>query len=96
MDLDLGAKFQHPGSDFQELQADRIELSMSPLRAAEMEPAERMEKHIGQAVEEKAELVGFKSRTGGPVGEKMGLMLFDEQLHAAAAAVSRLVEKAGR
>lgn len=78
MNLNLGAKLQHPSSDLQELEADRIELSMGPLRPAEMEPAERMEKHIGQAMKEKTELVGFKSRTRRPVGEKMCLMLFDE------------------
>ena len=40
------------------------------------------------------ELIGLKARTGRPVGGRMDLMLFDEQLHAAA--VGRLVQKARR
>jgi len=96
MNLDLGPKLPHPSSDLQELKADRVELGLSPLRPTEMKPAKGVQKHIGQAVQEKTELVGFKPRTGCPVGEQMGLMLFDEQLHPTAAAVGRPVQKAGR
>ena len=42
MNLDLGTKLQHPSSDLQQLEVDRIELGLGPLRPAEMEPAKRV------------------------------------------------------
>jgi len=94
MHLDPRPKLPDPGTDLQDLEPDRVELSPSPRGSLKMTPAQGMQQHIGHGMEEETELVGFKAMTGGSVGEKMGLMVLDHQFHPSSVAVDHFIDHA--
>ena len=57
---------------------------------------DRVQQHVGGAVQEETELIGWKAMAGRPVGVQEGLVILDEAFHASAGAVDFLVKKLGR
>ena len=96
MHLDPCPQLPDPGSDLQELQTDRVELGPGPRRPLKMPSPQGMQKHIGHGMKEEPELIGLEPVAGGPVGEKMGLMVLDHQFHSSQVAVNHLVNDAAR
>ena len=77
MHLDPRPQLPDPGSDLQDLQTDRVELGPRPRRPLKVTSPQGMQKHIGHGMKEEPELIGLEPVAGGPVGEKMGLMVLD-------------------
>jgi len=79
MHLDPRPQLLDPGADLQDLQTDRVEPSPRPRRPLKVTPPQRMQKHIGHGMEEEPELIGLEPVAGGPVGEKISLMVLDHR-----------------
>ena len=88
----LGFEFPDAGSDFEQVQADDIELGVGKLGGFKSVFPEGMEQNIGGGVQEEAELVGGKFVAGGAVGFEVDFVVFDIVFHLAAAAVEVFVD----
>ena len=68
MKADLGGLLPHSGADFEDAELDRIEVGRRPLGALHTDMFDRVQQHVGGAVQEETELVGWKAMAGRPVG----------------------------
>ena len=96
MEAHFGGLLTHSGTDLQEAQLDGVEIGPGPLGASQAAVFDRVQQHVGDAVQEPPELVGGKAMAGGAVGVQEGLVIFDEAFHASAGTVEFLVQKLGR
>jgi len=80
----------HDSPDFEQLQADRIDLRLGPLGAFEGQPPQRFHQGVSHSGEVEPQLIALHLVGGEPVGEQAHLFL-DAVLHFAASAVEPFV-----
>src|SRR5271166_2365625 len=81
--------------DFDEAQAQRVELGDAPYRTFRHRCAQTPHEPIGARVQEQPQLVGRSLRARGAVGRQMRLPGFDVIFGVAAPTINILVERAG-
>ena len=74
----LGGLLAHSGADFEHTKLNRVEVGCRPLSAAHTDLLNRVQKHVGGAVQEEAKLICGEAMAGGPVGVQVGLVILDE------------------
>ena len=92
MERYLGFEFPDAGADFEQVQADDIELGVGELSGFKGVFPEGLEQNVGGGVQEEAELIGGKLVAGGAVGLEVDFVVFDVVFHLAAAAVEVFVD----
>ena len=93
VESNLGGLLSNPRADFQQAKLDRVEVGPGPLRASHADVFERVQKHVGGAVQKEPELVGHEAMAGGAVRVQEGLVILDEAFHASAPTVALLIQK---
>ena len=78
MKANAGGLLSHSGADFEHTELDRIEVGSRPWRTAHADLLDRVQEHVGRAVQEEAKLVCRESVAGGAVGLQVGLVILDE------------------
>ena len=92
-ELDFGFQFADFGADFEEPQADGVELCGCEAGAFERLSPECVEDDIGGAVEHEADTVRGEAVTGSPAAFEGVFVILDEVLHAAPVAIGGLIQK---
>ena len=64
MKTDLGGLLPHAGADFEHPELDRVKVGRRPLGAAHANLLDRVQQHVGRAVQEEAKLVGREAVAG--------------------------------
>ena len=75
MKAHLGGLLTHSGTDLEEAQLDGVEIGSGPLGASQAAVFDRVQQHVGDAVQEQPELVGPEAMAGGAVGVQEGLVI---------------------
>ena len=92
-ELDFGFQFADFGADFEEPQADGVELCGCEAGAFERLSPECVEDDIGGAVEHEADTVCGEAVTGGSAAFECVFMVFDKVFHSSPVAISCFIDK---
>jgi len=92
MDFNPRPELPNPSPDLENLQPDHIELRPGPGSSLEMVPPQDLSQDIGHRVQEEPELIGLEAMARGPIGVKMGLVVFDHEFHRSSVAVEFFVD----
>ena len=92
-EMDFGFQFADFGADFEEPEADGVELGGGEIGACKQFLPEGVKYHIRSAVEHEADTVRGEAVTGSPAAFEGVFVILDEVLHAAPVAIGGLIQK---
>ena len=94
-DPDAGDHFGDPPGDFDQAEADRVELGLAPERGPRRQPAQGQHQPVGGGVQHQADLIGQGGAATGAVGSELALVQLDQVLGLAARAIQRVIQPFG-
>ena len=77
-DPDAGDHFGDPPGDFDQAEADRVELGIAPERGPRRHPAQGQHQPVGGGMDQETELVGGGLGARGAAGSEMQLVRLDQ------------------